>query len=601
MKKAAFVTAGLVSYSVTAGGETITALNDTYRLLSLTIEKGINSISSARLELIDGDPALAKFPVTDSKTFKPDAVVKIALGYDNVTTEIFTGVVTGVALASQGAQGVKVSVTCKNIAVAMTLSRRTRTFELKNVADTISQILGEYKGLPLSSSISDTSEPQQAVQQNLTDWDYIVTRAEANGMVVFSDTDTITTFEPTTKKAPVLALEYGTNLYSFALQLDARTQVETVTAQSWDPDTEKKIVVTAALPTLSPPGNLPVSTVSNSLKQGSYEIFATAEADAATLQKMVDGVLMRRVLALIQGTVEIAGTEVLPGSMVSLARIGDRFSGNYFVSKVSHSLSGGDWKTTLTLGMEEKPFAETKPNVGASSEAAKVLTGGDGLCKGVVKAIQPDADGRYRVQVSVADLNDAELWARLAQPYATADAGLYFFPEVGDQVIVGFLGGAGSSPIVLGSLYTKKRKPAYTPDEKNTKKAIVTSSKLTLEFDDDQKVVTLKTPAGNKVVVSDADSGKGIALTDQQGNTIVLSDKGIAITSKSTLSLKADQDITIESTGGKINLKATQDATIKGLNVSATADASLTLKGTASAELSASGNTTVKGVMVMIN
>jgi hypothetical protein len=37
------------------------------------------------------------------------------------------------------------------------------------------------------------------------------------------------------------------------------------------------------------------------------------------------------------------------------------------------------------------------------------------------------------------------------------------------------------------------------------------------------------------------------------------------------------------------------------LNVQATAQVGLTAKGTASAELSASGQTTVKGAMVMIN
>jgi phage baseplate assembly protein gpV len=48
-------------------------------------------------------------------------------------------------------------------------------------------------------------------------------------------------------------------------------------------------------------------------------------------------------------------------------------------------------------------------------------------------------------------------------------------------------------------------------------------------------------------------------------------------------------------------LKAAQNVTVKGMNVTAEAQASATVKGNASAEISASGTTTVKGAMVMIN
>jgi hypothetical protein len=51
----------------------------------------------------------------------------------------------------------------------------------------------------------------------------------------------------------------------------------------------------------------------------------------------------------------------------------------------------------------------------------------------------------------------------------------------------------------------------------------------------------------------------------------------------------------------KIALSATSDLSAKGLNATVEAQASLTCKGTASAEFSASGTTTVRGAMVMIN
>jgi Rhs element Vgr protein len=594
MATAKGVSAGLVSYGITAAG---TALPDTYQVVAIDVQKGINAIGTARLELVDGDPDTAEFTATDSDNFTPGNAIVISLGYDNVNQPIFSGIVTGYQLISREPEGVVLVVSCKDEAVKMTSLRQTRAFKTQPVSDTITEILGNYPNL--TPAIAATTDLVTAVQREVTDWDYIVTRAEANGHIVVSDGGTFTTLKPSTAGSPALTLEYGTNLYSFALQVDARTQVGDVTAHSWALDTGQSLSVTAAAPSLTAPGNLKSADLATALGQSTYALYAPADVEEAPLQKLADALLAKRTLALVRGTVELPGTDLKPGSLVALTRLSKRFDGNAFVAGVLHTVAEGDWKTTLTLGLEEKWFAESRPDVSYSVENARVLLGGDGLCKGTVKAIQPDADGKYRVQVTVPDLHDAELWARLAQPYATADAGLYFFPEVGDQVIVGFLGGASSSPVVLGSLYTKQRKPAYAPDEKNIKKAIVTNSKLTLEFDDDKKIITLKTPGGNSLVISD--DGKGLTLTDQQQNTITLSDKGVAIVSKSKLSLTADQDVSIESTTGKISLKAAQDITVKGLNVNATADIALALKGTATAELSASGNTTVKGVLVMIN
>ena len=491
---------------------------------------------------------------------------------------------------------------CKDKAVKLTGVRQTRAHKQQTVSDTITEILGQHAGLGLDASIAATDGLEQAVQQDLTDWDYIVTRAEMSGQIVVSDQGKFTTLKLATPGEPVLTLEYGTNVFSFSLQVDARTQFGSVTAQSWSLDTDQAVEVTAEVPTLTTPGNLKSATLATALGQADYKIFAPADVEEGPLQKMTDALLAKRLLALVKGTLEIPGIDVAPGRLVSLNRLGKRFNGTGFVSRVAHAMSDGDWKTTLTLGMEERWFAETKPDVSPSAETAAVLAGGkEGLYKAVVKAIQPDAESKYRVQITINDIDKAELWARLAQPYATEDAGMYFYPEVGDQVVVGFLGGAGSSPVILGSLYTKIRKPAYTPDDKNTKKAIVTKSKLTLEFDDDQKIITLKTPAGNTLVISDADGGKGFKLTDQQKNTITLSDEGISVISKSTLTLKADKDLTLESTTGNVSIKATKDVSVKGLNVNGNADSSIVLKGNASAELSAAGQTTIKGALVMIN
>ena len=187
----------------------------------------------------------------------------------------------------------------------------------------------------------------------------------------------------------------------------------------------------------------------------------------------------------------------------------------------------------------------------------------------------------------------------MAHFYATTGKGSFFLPEVGDEVILGFLNEDPRFPIILGMLYSSKIKAPYTPDDKNKIKAIVTKNDLKIEFNDEDKVLTIQTPGGNQFVLSDKD--KSILLKDQNGNKMEMNSAGIT--------LESPKDVVIKATG-KINLEATQgiaakasggDVSIEGLNVQAKAQVAFSAQGSASAELKASGMTTVKGSMVMIN
>lgn len=100
----------------------------------------------------------------------------------------------------------------------------------------------------------------------------------------------------------------------------------------------------------------------------------------------------------------------------------------------------------------------------------------------------------------------------------------------------------------------------------------------------------METPGGNKITISDED--KGIALKDQNGNTLTMNDSGIV--------MKSPKDITIEATG-KLTLKATQDTSIEGMNVNVKANAQFKAQGNTGAEVSTSAIAILKGSLVQIN
>lgn len=64
---------------------------------------------------------------------------------------------------------------------------------------------------------------------------------------------------------------------------------------------------------------------------------------------------------------------------------------------------------------------------------------------------------------------------------------IIFIPEVESQVVVAFIGEDPRQPVVIGGLYTTTNKPYKTVDNQNNFKAFISKSKLTLEFDDENK------------------------------------------------------------------------------------------------------------------
>src|SRR5690606_2416168 len=113
-----------------------------------------------------------------------------------------------------------------------------------------------------------------------------------------------------------------------------------------------------------------------------------------------------------------------------------------------------------------------------------------------------------------------------------------------------------------------------------------------ISFDEEKKIVKILTPGGNSLTLDD--DGKLLELKDQNKNSIKMTASGIVIDSAKDISIKAKGNISLEATG-KLDLKATQDVAVAGMNIKNTANTTFSAKGNASAELSASGQTIVKG------
>jgi len=305
-------------------------------------------------------------------------------------------------------------------------------------------------------------------------------------------------------------------------------------------------------------------------------------------------------LARIRGRMKFQGSALAKvGGVIELAGVGERFNGTVYVSGVEHEIINGQWSTRAEFGMADNWFAEQRDLV--APPASGLLPGVEGLQIGVVMKLDEDPAGESRIQVKL-PIMQAEtegVWARLASVHASDGFGAFFIPEIDDEVIVGYLNNDPNHPIVLGSLYSSKRAMPYDLTAANFTKGLVTKEKLTIELDDEKKIITIVTPGENTVVLSD--DGKSILLQDQNGNKVELNDVGVTIDSPKDITISAQGKISLKAVGNIEVASSGGDVTMDGLNITHTANIGFTAKGNATAELSAAGQTTGKGAMVMIN
>jgi Rhs element Vgr protein len=566
--------------------------------VSVTITKAINRIPTARIVILDGDMPNQDFPISNSATLIPGAEITITAGYGQNQSTIFQGILVGQGMKISGDNYARLVIECRDKAVEMTIGRKNANFVDAKDSDVISRLIGNYQGL--SSDVEATkTQYKELVQYYCTDWDFLLSRAEVNGMLVTVESGAVTVKSPQTSGTPQLKVTYGEDLMEFHAELDARAQYTAVTGTVWDQKSQGVLQQKAGPKTLNTQGNLDGGRLARVVGPATFRLQTPISMEATALQAWVDGQQMKSALARIRGRMTFQGSaQATIGQLIELHGVGDRFNGEAFVSSVKHDISNGNWITEAEFGLSPEWFAEQRNLV--APPASGFLPGIEGLHIGVVKKLEEDPEGEQRVQVSVPVL-EAEMdgvWARLAGFYGSNGIGAFFIPEVGDEVVLGYMNNDPCHPVILGSLYSSKRKPPYSLTADNFTKALVTKSKLKLEFDDDKKVITIMTPGKNTITLSDDD--KSILLQDQNSNKVTLSSSGILLDSPKDIAMTAKGKITIEAVG-EIDISSKADVKVAGLNINNSANIGFVAKGNASAELSASGQTTVKGAMVMIN
>lgn len=268
------------------------------------------------------------------------------------------------------------------------------------------------------------------------------------------------------------------------------------------------------------------------------------------------------------------------------------------------------------------------------------------LVTGLVKQ-NWDKDHRNMVQVEYY-LGEAGLmetaWMPVMMPYAGPGFGMYLFPEVGAEVVVGFRFGDSGRPFVMGSIINNVNTPPEdNATEKNAVRMLRTKAGFTVWVDEDKKEAGFTDPLGENKLTWSAEDGHGCLVLDVKEKIIIklggeefltLEKEKAAFKGKITvhgeeMALESEKDLSV-GCGQTMTLKPDKKLELKGQNVEISPDqgfkvggakaeinpsrqlsakaAQLKLEGStvalsaqASLKIEASGITEVKGAMVKLN
>jgi Rhs element Vgr protein len=559
-----------------------TDMPEKYKAEAIIVSSEVNRIPYAKLVIVDGSAAGERFEASNDAMFQPGKEVEIQAGYQSDNQLLFKGIIIKHSIRVRGNGSSVMIIECRDKVTLMSIGRKNKYFTEKKDSEAIEEIVGTYSGL--SADVEATSVTQkQLVQYDATDWDFMLSRADVNQRLCIVENGIVNIKKPDLTQSPVLSLVYGASILDLDLEIDTRLQFRDVKTSSWSSDDQAVTEVQIDNPNKASAGNISADDLAAATSPSPYDLKHGGDLPEQELDEWGKSLWIKRQLAKVRGKVNIKGThEVKAGVMLELQGVGNRFTGKIFVSGVQHQISAGDWQSAIQVGLDPDWFADLYDI--SSKPAAGLLPAINGLQTGIVTQLESDPDGKNRIKVYLPIIHSGEegIWTRVATLDAGNERGSFFLPEIGDEVIVGFINDDPREAVVLGMMNSSAKPAPLAASDDNHIKGFVTRSKIKMLFDDDKKIYSLETPGGKKFTLDD--DANEIKLEDDNGNVLTMDKDGIKMES-----------------AGKIEMKATKDFKIEGLNVEAKASAGYTASGGGSAELSSNGVTKVKGSMVQIN
>lgn len=569
-------------------------------LLDVRVVQDLHAPSMATVRL--SDPF---FELLDSSTFKLGAKIEIAFPSESGSdVTVFKGKVGAVGSEQGAGERHELVLTAFDGSQVLTRTVAPISYQEMSVSDIVSKIAKTHG---LSPQVSDASSKLDYFLQVDTDYMTLNELAARCGTEWWVD-DTKLYFAKR-KVESATKLEWGDNLRRISARFSAGGHVEEVTVRGWDPATQKAVTGTvkrSAIASGDTGHEVPLSKDRVSQAKDLKGAITITEVQVASADE-AKAIAQARLADLASGELRVKGEAfatpaLTAGKTVEIVNAGKQLSGKFVITRVEH-VFGTDRPLVARFEagrMGPGGLADRLAYADQTDRQARRM-----FAVGTVTNVKdPEKSGRIKIKLPMVSDKDESAWARVMTLGAGKNRGIEFMPDVGDEVVVAFLGNDPRFPVVLGSLWSKKYPPPVpepVKDDKISERSIYLGSGAKLTFTEGEKdkaVISLVHAIEDTKLVMDK---AGIAIEAKKDAKIVIKvgdaqvemkgDGTINIKGKA-ITMKADMDIKLEG----------QNVTIKGaMGVKADGGGSKLDLGPGGAKLEASAITSIKGALVKLN
>jgi len=316
---------------------------------SITIEDEINVPAMFSISLAMKDFDKGEWTGIDLKTFKLGDAITISMGNDS-SEEMIVGEISD--LEPEFSENPKLVIRGFDRMHRLRFGKYRRSFLEMSDSDIAEKIAVDAG---LKSKVEDTKTMYPYVfQNNISNYDFLLHRASRIGFEIrVKDKDLI--LRPSQEDQPPSAsLEFGTTLEKFSARLRTLTQGSSVEVRGWDPASKKEITGTAqsgdevsAMEGESTGFKLSTETFGDS----DTAVIDEPVIDDTHADRIAKGAYNSLIRQFINAEGETLGDPLIrAGETLEIKRIGERFSGNYYViaSKHEHNYDTG-YTTKFTV------------------------------------------------------------------------------------------------------------------------------------------------------------------------------------------------------------------------------------------------------------
>jgi len=307
---------------------------------SVVVEQDTDMPSMFSFQLTGSDDQKQDVPWIDDTVFSIGNAVEIKLGYGDQVDPVMKGEIAGIEPSYSVERLAHLLVRGFDRLHRLTRGKKSRTYADQKDSDIAAKIATDAG---LTADADDSSVTLKHVyQHNQTDLEFLLLRAARIGYEVSVDDSKLQFKKRASGESAILSLSQGDGLLDFRARLSSAGQATEVFVRGWSIKDKKEVIGHASSSDAASMGGQQTGPVAVEAVFGAAQTLYVDEPieNQAEADQIAKARLEQLAMNYITGDGRCQGrTELKPGVVIELLKIGTRFSGSYYVTGVEHRYS----------------------------------------------------------------------------------------------------------------------------------------------------------------------------------------------------------------------------------------------------------------------